>query len=370
MNLNVPFVMTKSGINVFLNGRMESISSDHPSYDKILNALTVGDVPADEIANLVNVATAVANFSDGRVQVRGDAFFYDGTEMANALTIRIIDLLKKGKDISPLIAFMNNLMDNPSFRAVTELYGFLDACTLPITPDGCFLAYKKVNAEYKSIHKAPDGTQMDNSIGQVVKMVRNQVDENPDQTCSTGLHCCSFEYLQHYGDVSWDKVIIVKVNPKNVVAVPKDYNNQKMRVCEYEVVGELPNDQVTELKDKYTTEEYAPHKDTCDCDSCKGSWEGEDDEDDDYDNDGYEADDETDDEDPTEGLPLDTPTSPLKGLFQKAKARSDIGDWKCRCSDETPDAGVIFACMTANQAKAAFARKYGIDYTDVRVRKA
>lgn len=30
---------------------------------------------------------------------------------------------------------------------------------------------------------------------------------------------------------------MVKVNPKNVVAIPSDYNNMKGRACEYEVIG-------------------------------------------------------------------------------------------------------------------------------------
>jgi len=31
--------------------------------------------------------------------------------------------------------------------------------------------------------------------------------------------------------------VLVKVNPKDVVSVPVDYNNTKMRVCRYEVIS-------------------------------------------------------------------------------------------------------------------------------------
>lgn len=338
MNLNVPFVMTKSGITVYLDGRGESVAKDHPSYEKILAMLTDGQSSTQEIADLVNVSTAVINLSGGRVQIKDDTFFWDGIEMANALTVRIIDLLKKSKSIDGLVRFMTNLMENPSFHAVNELYGFLDACTLPLTADGCFLAYKKVNKEYKSIHKNQDGTQMDNSIGKVVSMPRNQVDENSNQACSNGLHCCSFEYLAHYGD-AFDKVIIVKVNPKNVVAVPKDYNNQKMRVCEYEVVSELPNDQVTELRDKYSTDEY------------------DDTDESEYGDDG--------DGEPTGGEPVES--------LPVAKKVAPIGDWECREAWGRTGRGELtqlYGNMTANQAKAAFARERKVAYTDVRVRKA
>jgi hypothetical protein len=63
-------------------------------------------------------------------------------------------------------------------------------------------------------------------------MDRSKVDDDPNNTCSKGLHVASLPYLQHYpGSVT----VLVKVNPANVVSIPTDYNNSKMRVCEYEV---------------------------------------------------------------------------------------------------------------------------------------
>jgi hypothetical protein len=66
---------------------------------------------------------------------------------------------------------------------------------------------------------------------------RNCVDEDPDRTCSHGLHVCSFDYLPHFSHAN-GHVVVCKVNPADVVAIPRDYNNTKMRVCRYEVVGE------------------------------------------------------------------------------------------------------------------------------------
>jgi hypothetical protein len=359
MNLNIPFVMTKSGINVYIDGKMESVANDHPNYDRIYDGLTMGTLSKTEVSTLVNVAKSMEAFSKNRVRVENDSFYWDGVEMANALTLRIMDLLKKGKSIDSLVQFMGNLMENPSFRAVNELYGFLDACTLPITPDGCFLAYKKVGAEYKSIHKNPDGTSVDNAIGLVVKMPRNMVDEDSERACSNGLHCCSFGYLSSYGGGAFDKIVIVKVNPRDVVAVPKDYNNQKMRVCEYLVVGELPNDQVTELRDKYTTEDY--------------SYTDDDDFDEDISDDDFDAESVggEDDENPCDSCdevaecPIASPTQHTSA----PKKEAPIGDWECRDRDDISNIK-FYGNMTQNQAKAAFSRSYGVKYTNVRVRKA
>jgi hypothetical protein len=125
-------------------------------------------------------------------------------------------------------------MSNPSKRAVEELYGFLEKGNLPLTPDGYFLAYKKVRADFRDCHT---GT-MDNSVGQTVEMERNAVDDDQNRTCSTGLHFCSKEYLSHFGGHD-SRTVILKINPRDVVSIPTDYNNAKGRACRYEVIGEL-----------------------------------------------------------------------------------------------------------------------------------
>jgi len=314
MNMSIPFVMTKSGINLYLNGTMESISNDHPNYRMIADALLSNKVDVAEIESLICIPKAVAKFSNGRIIIDNDEFRYDGVPMHNALTVRIIDLLKKRKSVDSLIKFMENLMENPSHRAVNELYSFLEVCTLPITADGCFLAYKKVNNDYTSIHANPDGTHLDNSVGKTVKMPRNMVDDDPEQTCSNGLHVCSYDYLASF---SGDRTVVCKVNPKNVVAVPVDYNNQKMRVCEYEVVSEIPNGE--EIKDKYSTDEYSYTEIS---------------------------------REPT------------------AKTSATIGNWECRSAYDNVRQPRYYSNMTAGQAKAQYAKDVGIRFTSVRVRKA
>ena len=77
---------------------------------------------------------------------------------------------------------------------------------------------------------------MDNSVGKIVEMERNEVDDDKDRTCSTGLHFCSESYLNSFGG---ERTVIVKINPRDVVSIPSDYNDSKGRACRYEVIGEL-----------------------------------------------------------------------------------------------------------------------------------
>jgi hypothetical protein len=143
---------------------------------------------------------------------------------------------------------MENLMKNPSKRSVDQVYGFLEKNNLPITEDGCFLAFKKVRRDYLDIHS---GT-IDNSIGQVVEMDRNLVDDNPDSHCSSGLHFCSESYLGSFGGGS-DPVMILKIDPADVVSIPTDYNGAKGRCCKYEVIAQVngqPKDAFATVVDK------------------------------------------------------------------------------------------------------------------------
>jgi len=170
----------------------------------------------------------------------------------SAITNRIIKMSQQGLDSQPLINFISRLYDNPSKTAVEELYLFIEACELPITEDGCFIAYKIVRDDYMDIYTG----KMDNSVGNFLSMPRHMVDDDRNNTCSAGLHFCSKEYLQHYGSSSRnsDRCLLVKIDPADVVSIPSDYNNAKGRTWQYEVVGEVEGNWRTWLPQKDFTD--------------------------------------------------------------------------------------------------------------------
>lgn len=231
-----PYIFTTNGITVYRRGVPVSIASDDEAYSKIYDALKANDDVALEQAlesKAKKIERAAQQLSVD-VRVEGNVVYYKDFVVDNSLTRRLLQALAEGFTIDPLVRFLENLMRNPSFRAVQDLYTFLEVGKMPITSDGHFLAYKAVRENFTDIHSG----KFDNSIGKVVEMPRNQVDENPNQTCSAGLHACSYEYLPSFAHAS-GHVVIVKINPADVVAIPADYNSTKMRVCRYEVVGEV-----------------------------------------------------------------------------------------------------------------------------------
>ena len=243
-----PYLIQGKNIVVVIGNKSHTVSSTHIAYERLKAAIKSDDW--ETVENIVEPKQVVLDYGKGNIAVQGDKFFWKGKELHTALTARIIQMYQEDFPIEPMILFMENLMLNPSKRAVEELYTFLEKGSLPITSDGHFLAYKKVRADYKDVYS---GT-MDNSVGQVVEMERNEVDDDKNRTCSTGLHFCSREYLNHFGG---ERVVIVKINPRDVVSIPADYNATKGRTCRYEVIDEIDKEKADEALAKAVQETAA-----------------------------------------------------------------------------------------------------------------
>lgn len=232
-------LVTNSGVCIYLTGETPfTMARDHKYFGKLLEALKTND-PV-EIRKVVKIAEEAVAFMDGKISVEGGQIHYNGEPLTGALVERILALQSEGHDATGMVNFLENLMQNPSNSSREELYLFLEACgDLPITEDGRFIAYKWVKNNYKDVHS---GT-IDNSVGQIVKMERAKVDDRRQNTCSHGLHVCSQRY-----DPFGPKLMLVAVNPRDVVSVPNDYDNGKMRVCEYEVIDEIKEAKYTGFK--------------------------------------------------------------------------------------------------------------------------
>ena len=130
----------------------------------------------------------------------------------------------------------------------------MEVGAIPITENGTFLTYKKIKGDWTDVYTG----KFDNSIGAEPEMPRNQVNEDSSQTCSAGLHVCSYEYLPSFGTSPGNRVVICEVNPRDVVSIPDDYNNTKMRVCRYKVIGEVEDyteEDILSRQSVMTTEE-------------------------------------------------------------------------------------------------------------------
>ena len=252
---NIPFNFTGSSLTFVdtRTGKQHVLSNQHPGFQAARQAIKDGDIEA--AVNSVDFTNALAIKTQGKVTIVNGEVHYAGEAVHGALTDMILKYVDEGMPFEPLTLFLEKLMQNPSNRSRTQLYGFIEKHLFAINSEGDFLAYKRIRDDYTDCYTG----SIDNSVGQTVTMDRGAVNDNPDQTCSHGLHVCGFSYLGSFGGA---RIVLVAVNPANVVSIPSDYDHAKMRVCEYDVVQEIgearPNDELPIMIDivKQTSEPY------------------------------------------------------------------------------------------------------------------
>ena len=231
----IPQIITANNITVFLRGQPYTLDQSHLNFTALRRALK-NNLPEQVVWDLVSVPRFIAKVSAGAMELREDGIFFDGNQITGYLVELVMGLYKDGHDVQPYVNFMDNLYKNPSRTAIQELFLFMEAARLPITKDGYFLAYKAVRSNYTDKHSG----KFDNSVGSVLSMPRQEVDDRRDITCSYGFHAAAYEYAKNFlWNAFEDRMVVVKINPADVVSVPSDYQNQKLRCTGYEVVGEI-----------------------------------------------------------------------------------------------------------------------------------
>jgi len=232
MTQKLAYIVTGDAITVFLHGQNRlpfTMNRDHKLAPQLVEAIKKQAV--EEVERIIDTANFVEAYAQGKVSIR-DGEVYVGDELVhNVVAERILAMQAEGFSFDSMAKFLENLMLNPSFQSRQELYLFMENGNMPIMEDGRFIAYKWVRDNYRDCHTG----RFDNSVGQILKMERRNVDDDRQQTCSHGFHVCTQNYTQ-FGQ----RLMLVAVNPKDVVSVPYDYNNAKMRVAEYEVIKEIP----------------------------------------------------------------------------------------------------------------------------------
>lgn len=290
----VPFMFVDGNLTLVLNNQSYQVLPDHINYKLILERLP--SATAEELLEVVDVQKAVATFSDGLVEIKNGQVLYEGEEVHGSVSKRILEFMSKGLPFQPLVNFLNNIMENPSMQSQKELYDFLEHEHLPITEDGHFLAYKAVRSDFKDKYRGV----FDNNVGKVCQMQRAKVDDDRGRGCSNGLHAGALNYVAGYGSLeNGDRIVIVKINPKDVVSVPNDSNCEKLRTCRYEVVGEYEGELLKPLyKANFSEDDYEDDEDDYLNDYDESYWDQFDDEDEDEDEDDLDSDeDDEDDED-------------------------------------------------------------------------
>lgn len=238
------------------------------------------DKLGDDIISLANashnvVSQIASKFEkldvlDGRLIRKGNRILVDYEPIDSSLEKLILKILSgENTDIawSALSAFIENLYSNELSYVREQLFSWLRATNsgttdgFTITDDGCLIGYKGCDSDvdghprsrkfgFAIVNGEEQQGYIDNSIGNVVEMPRQMVQNDPSQGCSTGLHIGTWDYAS-----GWSNGFILKVkfNPRDVVSIPNDCSYQKLRACRYEVleVVSTPTFSAVDYNDKY-----------------------------------------------------------------------------------------------------------------------
>jgi hypothetical protein len=234
------YAYSNGGVTIInmLTGEPTSFESGSKDYDFVLENI-------DDDDQLYRIVTeGIEQFFEKELvnifDEHKDFIMVAGHKVKNHLVSTWIDIRHKGGDTKAYELFLENLARNPSATSIKELVDFLSHGGFPITEDGCFLAYKGVQPNGYSVKGNLDTVvlegmtnergQINNKLGANIRIKRASCDDDRNKTCSFGIHVGTFNYASNWGD----RLVLVKVNPEDVVSVPVD-GYEKLRCCAYSV---------------------------------------------------------------------------------------------------------------------------------------
>lgn len=230
-------VLNEDGTSVasyFINGKVEVVNESHPNFLDIVTALGKGIDPGQYL----NPKFAVIELDD-RVSVVQEALLFDGVPIHSSIARKILTYRREGRDPSGLVRFLERVNENPSEASRNNLFDWVEVHSLIIDDEGFIIGFKGVQTDLTSRntgHAVVNGVAMDghipNDVGNIISMPRELVQTDPNVGCSYGLHVGTFDYARDWSSV----VVLVKVDPADVVSVPNDAGFAKMRCCKYEVI--------------------------------------------------------------------------------------------------------------------------------------
>lgn len=238
---------------IFPDGSTATADASHPKYQDIIETLLGGDYEDDDLLALINPVVEVSgklmSLSE-RVTFDGADILFDGDLLDNALTQHIVRLLgeslqDRDTGYEHFVRFLEKVQINPSKKSRKHLFHFVQANGITITEDGDLLLYKGVGVDGLSSHAGYgivngeifESAHLDNSVGNVIEIPRSMVDDDRNAACSVGLHAGDYSYASSFAP----KLLRVLVNPRDVVSVPSDAEDRKVRVSRYVVLEENPS---------------------------------------------------------------------------------------------------------------------------------
>lgn len=185
--MTINHMLTAQGLQFVLsNGQPMFVSRTNSAYFKVKQAIQ-GNHPE---AQIMGILTASVNPLDGPCTLSQDLVFnagilyLDGQRVPESLSAIAQSMAAEGFSLDGFGNFVENLMDNPSYTVVNEMYAYMERNRFVFTQDGFILGYRVM----------PAGASLD---AQRQPVRRNSVDDDMSKPCGAGLDVYSFGSLPH-----------------------------------------------------------------------------------------------------------------------------------------------------------------------------
>jgi len=242
-------VVTKIGVTIYTadGGARSLAQSDYRTADvlaKVMLGLSTEGLAKIELEEF-SLAKRIAEATGGAVKIEindagKEALVTEKGRIDNIAPLHtVLAHASEGVGVVGLPKFIEYFSQIKRQHSQQELLDFIEKQKLPIADDGTIIVYKRLKSAHNQEGYYVDSytSSVKQRVGSIVTMPDSRVDPNRYNDCSVGFHVASESYIPSF---KGDKLIICKVNPKHVVAVPKDYDHSKMRVSEYTIVAEVP----------------------------------------------------------------------------------------------------------------------------------
>lgn len=258
----VPYRISDKTITIVVDRQVHTVQRSAANADALIAELAKGEfADLETIKAMASVKNYIVYLSQGRISLTDAGIQFMGELVNSYMTERIMRHHAEGVDVAPMLAFMDRVMNHPILGIQQDIYKWCEKGDMPFTAEGHIIAYKKVDMNWRSYHASPDGTHLYHPIGGYVEMERSAVDPRRDYTCSTGLHFCSYDYLNAYQGKNTGRILILSIDPQDIIAIPTDYNQTKGRACRYRIIGELAQEQAQKFfSGKLVVDQFQTYK--------------------------------------------------------------------------------------------------------------
>lgn len=210
----------------------------------------LGFIEEGDIANIRNLTDALGQIKEvsgitydsvaGTFNLKGIAL----EEKYQKLIVKGYEDYKNGNTgtLNGLVRLIHRLNAGNRLSILDQLYEFLKHNDIEILSNGLIVGYKYLSK--KDSGYCDTFTQkIKQGVNDYVYTYASKVDPDCKRTCSSGLHCASWGYVENADHIA--KVII---DPLDVIAIPVDYSGQKMRAKGYYILEIIDNAEITDFK--------------------------------------------------------------------------------------------------------------------------